>query len=271
MDWWQALLLGIVQGLTEFLPVSSSGHLVVAGELLSVDPEGFLDFTVAVHFATVLSTLVVFRKEIADLFKGLFRFRYNDQTDYVCKILVSMIPVAVVGFFFKDWIESLFGGGTGIVPWCLVVTALLLFLSEIVGRSRAEAVCPHRNGISYPQAIVVGFAQALAVLPGLSRSGTTIATGLMSGVRRDGIARFSFLMVLVPIVGEQGLNLVKSLSGGVPSVSGVGIAALLTGFAAAFFSGLFACRVMINLVSRVKLGWFALYCLAVAALLFVFA
>lgn len=271
MDWWQALLLGIVQGLTEFLPVSSSGHLVIAREFLSVDSEGFLDFTVVVHLATVLSTLVVFWKVIADLFKGLFKFRYNDQTDYIFKILVSMIPVALVGLFFKDKIESLFGAGSSIVAWCLTVTALLLFLSEIIARGKKESVCIHRNGISYLQAIAVGIAQALAVLPGLSRSGTTIATGLICGVKREGMAQFSFLMVLIPIIGEQGLDLVKAFSGSAPASPGVGTLALVVGFAAAFVSGLFACKVMVSLVRRARLSWFALYCLAVAVLLFIFA
>lgn len=271
MDWWQALLLGIVQGLTEFLPVSSSGHLVIVRDLLGADPEGFLDFTVAVHFATVLSTLVVFWKVILELLKGLFKFRYNDETDYICKILVSMIPVAVVGFLFRDQIGGLFGGDdVGVVPWFLLLTSALLLLSDFLG-GRICRENTHRNGISYLQALIVGLAQALAVFPGLSRSGTTIATGLMSGVKREKMAQFSFLMVLVPIIGEQSLDLLKALGEGAPTEAGVGAVALVVGAAAAFVSGLFACKVMIALVRKARLSWFALYCLIVAVLLFIFA
>lgn len=271
MDWWQALLLGIVQGLTEFLPVSSSGHLVIVRDLLGADPEGFLDFTVAVHFATVLSTLVVFWKVILELLRGLFKFRYNDETDYVCKIVVSMIPVAVVGVLFRDRIAGLFGGeDVGVVPWFLLLTAALLMLSDFLsGRICRENT--HRNGISYLQALIVGVAQAFAVFPGLSRSGTTIATGLMSGVKREKMAQFSFLMVLVPIIGEQSLDLLKSLGDGAPAGAGAGAAAIVVGAVAAFVSGLFACKVMIALVRKARLSWFALYCLVVAVLLFIFA
>ena len=150
MEWWQALVLGVVQGLTEFLPVSSSGHLMLVREILGVDGEGFLDFTVAVHFATVVSTVVVFRKVIVELLKGLFKFRYNDETDYVCKILVSMIPVGVIGVFFKDSVEALFGNGVTVVGICLLVTAFLLFLSDVLA-SRLHYSNNYRNGISYWQ------------------------------------------------------------------------------------------------------------------------
>lgn len=255
------MILGLVQGLTEFLPVSSSGHLMLVKELLGVDGEGFLDFTVAVHFATVLSTIVVFRKVIVDLFKGLFKFKYNDETDYVCKIIVSMIPVAVVGLFFKDKVESLFGEGVAVVGVCLLVTATLLFLSDFL-TSKLKYVNNYRNGISYWQALVTGIAQAFAVAPGLSRSGTTIAAGLVSGVKREKMAQFSFLMVLVPIVGEQlldGLDLVLAPAEGV-AVASVGAVPLLVGAVAAFLSGLFACKVMISIVRKAKLKWFALYC-----------
>ena len=277
MDWLQALLLGIVQGLTEFLPVSSSGHLMIFKELLGVETEGFLDYTVTVHMATVLSTIVVFRKEILDLLKGLFQFRYNDQTDYICKILVSMIPVAVVGFFFKDQVETLFGAGLLTVATCLCATSVLLSFSDWVGTQKRKARSPEeeetnpaRNGISYWQAFLVGIGQACAVAPGLSRSGTTIATGLLSGVRRDVIAQFSFLMVLVPIVGEQCLDVLKAMTGSTPLGSGIGILPLLIGFVSAFLSGLFACKVMIALVRKASLKWFALYCLLVALLILLF-
>ena len=265
MEWFQALILGVVQGLTEFLPVSSSGHLLLVRELLGVDGEGFLDFTVAVHFATVLSTLVVFWKVIWDLLKGLFKFQYNDQTDYVCKILVSMIPVAVVGLFFKDKVESLFGDGVAVVGVCLLVTAALLFLSDFL-TARIRYNNNYRNGISYWQAFVVGLAQALAVAPGLSRSGTTIATGLVSGVKRENMAQFSFLMVLIPIIGEQllsSLDMILAPMDGMPLPPSVGAVPLLVGAAAAFLSGLFACKVMISIVRKAKLKWFALYCAVV--------
>jgi undecaprenyl-diphosphatase len=266
MEWWQALLLGIVQGLTEFLPVSSSGHLMIFKELLGVDAEGFLDFTVTVHFATVLSTIVVFWGAIWQLLKGLFKFKYNDETDYILKLIVSMIPVAVVGLFFKDKVESLFGNDLFTVGIFLIITAVLLFLSDncsLGSRNPSRAVSA-RNGVSYLQAFIVGIGQALAVAPGLSRSGTTISTGLLVGVRRDVMTQFSFLMVLVPIIGEQLLEIV----GGDFGSSSVGALPLVLGFIGAFFSGLFACKVMISIVRKAKLTWFALYCLVVALLIF---
>jgi Undecaprenyl-diphosphatase (EC 3.6.1.27) len=272
MEWWQAILLGLVQGLTEFLPVSSSGHLLIFKELLGVDGEGFLDFTVTVHFATVLATLVVFWAAIVQLLKGLFKFKYNDQTDYVCKILVSCIPVALVGFLFKDRVEALFSGELFQVGIGLCITACLLLFSDNAGkRFRVPAARDQRNGISYWQAFVVGVAQAFAVAPGVSRSGSTIATGLLCGVRRESMAQFSFLMVLIPIIGEQSLDLLKVAVGSESFGTGVGPAALCLGFVAAFVSGLFACKVMIAIVKKAKLTWFALYCLLVAALIFIFA
>ena len=285
MDWWQAFILGIVQGLTEFLPVSSSGHLMIFRELLGVDAEGFLDFTVTVHFATVLSTIVVFWNVILKLLKGFFRTRYpdapgfccryNDETDYVCKLLVSMIPVAIIGFFLKDKVEALFGDSLHTVGICLLVTAAMLVLSDVFGqgglrRASAQDAADGgpRNGISFWQALVVGVGQAFAVAPGLSRCGTTIATGLLAGVRRDVIAQFSFLMVLIPIVGEQMLDILKAVTGTEP-LGGLGIMPLVLGFIGAFIAGLFACKVMIAIVRKAKLSWFALYCLLVAVLIFV--
>lgn len=276
MEWWQALLLGIVQGLTEFLPVSSSGHLLIFRELLGVDSEGFLDFTVTVHFATVMSTVIVFWSAIWGLLKGLFRFRYNDETDYICKLIVSMVPVAVVGLFFKDAVESLFGDSLIMVAVFLAVTALLLFLSDNASRlfkcRRSPEETPasvHRNGLSYLQAFAVGLGQSCAVAPGLSRSGTTISTGLLCGVRRDVMAQFSFLMVLVPIVGEQLLTILDIAGGGaalsLPWID------LLLGFAGAFVAGLVSCRAMIAIVRKAKLSYFAIYCLVVAVLIFLFA
>ena len=249
MEWWQAILLGIVQGLTEFLPVSSSGHLMIFKELLGVDAEGFLDFTVTVHFATVLATIVVFWGAIWQLLKGFFQFKYNDETDYVCKILVSLIPVMIVGFFFKDQVDALFSGSLKQVAVGLCITAALLLLSDQIGKR----------------------IRAPAVVPGVSRSGSTIATGLLSGVKRDVMAQFSFLMVLIPIIGEQSLDLLKVAMGKEVFGDGVGALALVLGFVAAFFAGLFACKVMIAIVRKAKLSWFAAYCLLVAVLIFVLA
>ena len=271
MEWFEAIILGLVQGLTEFLPVSSSGHLVIGRDLLGVRESGDLVFEVTVHAATVLSTIVVFRKEIWSLLKGFFQFRNNDQTDYILKIAVSMIPVFVVGVFFKDYVEGLFGSLFG-VGVALVMTAVLLFFSDMASNPRRNASVlserkSYRNGISYWQAFVVGLGQALAVAPGLSRSGTTISTGLICGVRRDVMAQFSFLMVFVPILGEAFLEVV----GGEMGQSSIGWLPLVLGFVSAFLSGLFACKVMIALVKKAKLSWFALYCAVVALLIFVFA
>lgn len=280
MEWFEAVLLGLIQGLTEFLPVSSSGHLEIGKVLLDVETTDDLLFTTMVHAATVLSTIVVFRKQIWDLLKGFFcglkGFRVekgalicNDQTDYLLKMVVSMIPVFVVGVFFKDQVESLFGSIT-VVGVALVMTALLLFFSDYASRPGHKSIFPentYRNGISYWQALAVGLGQAFAVIPGLSRSGTTISTGLICGVKREVMAQFSFLMVLVPILGETFLEIV----GGEFGASSVGTLPLVLGFLSAFVSGLFACKVMIALVKRARLSWFALYCLLAAAAIFIFA
>ena len=280
MEWFEAILLGLIQGLTEFLPVSSSGHLEIGKVLLGVETTDDLLFTTMVHAATVLSTIVVFRKQIWDLLKGFFcglkglkvengTLVCNDQTDYLLKMVVSMIPVFVVGVFFKDHVESLFGSIT-VVGAALLMTALLLFFSDYASRPGRKSMFPkntYRNGISYWQALAVGMGQAFAVIPGLSRSGTTISTGLICGVKRDVMAQFSFLMVLVPILGETFLELL----GGEFGVSSVGALSLVLGFVSAFLSGLFACRVMIALVRKARLSWFALYCLLAAAAIFIFA
>ena len=270
MEWWEAFVLGVVQGLTEFLPVSSSGHLMIFKSLLGVDGEGFLDFTVTVHFATVLSTIVVFWGAIWSILKGVFRFRYNDETDYFLKICLSMVPVAIVGFFFKDKVEAMFGDNLHTVAVCLLVTAFLLCFSDVFTR-RVRIRNSSRNGISWWQAFVVGLSQACAVAPGLSRSGTTIATGLVCGVNREKMAQFSFLMVLIPILGEQFLTVLDMLGAGAETAPGVGFGALAIGFAAAFVSGLFACKVMVALVSRARLSWFSLYCILAAAAIFIFS
>ena len=264
MDWLQAIILGLVQGLTEFLPVSSSGHLAIGKALLGVEPSGDLIFEVTVHAATVLSTIVVFRKEIWKLLCGLFKFKYNDETDYVAKICLSMVPVLIVGLFFKDWVEAAFSSLL-VVGIALIVTALLLTFSDWKSR-RVASVKEYRNGISFWQAFIVGIGQALAVIPGLSRSGTTISTGLLCGVKREHMAQFSFLMVLVPILGEMLLDVV----GGDFAASSIGILPLLLGFVAAFLSGLFACKVMIALVRKAQLKWFGLYCAIAGILVLIF-
>lgn len=285
MEWFEAVLLGLVQGLTEFLPVSSSGHLEIGKVLLGVETTDDLLFTTVVHAATVLSTIVVFRKQIWDLLKGFFcglkdwriveneagrkMLSCNDQTDYLLKMVLSMVPVMIVGLFFKDEVESLFGS-IQVVGGALMVTAVLLFFSDYASRPGRKSIFPaneYRNGISYWQAFAVGLGQAFAVVPGLSRSGTTISTGLICGVKREVMAQFSFLMVLVPILGETFLEIV----GGEFGTSSVGVLSIVLGFVSAFVSGLFACKVMIALVKKARLSWFALYCLAAAVCIFIFA
>lgn len=258
MSWLQALILGIVQGLTEFLPVSSSGHLAIFKDLLGVEAGGDLLFEVTVHAATVLATIVVFWKSIVGLLKGLFRFKYNDETDYICKILVATIPILFVGLFLKDYVEELFSS-LWVVGGCLLLTAALLFFSDRV--SERPSALAHRNGISWWQAFAIGLGQAFAVLPGLSRSGTTISVGLLAGVKRDVVAQFSFLMVMIPILGDMFLEAVS----GSFAESSVGAMPLCVGFVSAFVTGLFACKAMMALVKKAKLKWFALYCLVVGA------
>ena len=258
MSWSEALILGIVQGLTEFLPVSSSGHLEIGQALLGTAGEENLLFAVVVHAATVLSALVILWREVAQLFKGTFTtFKWNEDKDYVAKILVSMIPVFIVGMFFKDQVEAFFGNGLLIVGICLIITALLLWLSEFLTKRL------NRQGheVTYRDALIIGCAQAVAVLPGLSRSGTTIATGLMCGVSKEQVAKFSFLMVLIPILGDALLELKDILTGEV--VVTIGWLPLVVGFIAAFATGCFACRFMIDIVRRQKLIYFAVYCLCV--------
>ena len=261
MSWVQALILGIVQGLTEFLPVSSSGHLEIGHVLLGTSGEENLTFAVIVHAATVLSTLVVLWREVAQLFRGTFTtMQWNAEKDYVAKILVSMIPVFIVGVFFKDTVESFFGNGLLLVGVCLLVTAALLALSEWLQKKRQET----GHEVGYKDAIIIGIAQACAVLPGLSRSGTTIATGLLCGVKNESVAQFSFLMVLIPILGEAFLDLLDLLQGEV--VSDLGILPAVVGFVAAFVTGCFACRFMIEIVRRQRLVWFAIYCTIVGSI-----
>ena len=261
MEWFEALILGLVQGLTEFLPVSSSGHLEIGQALLGTSGEENLTFTVTVHVATVLSTLIVFRRQIWQLLKGCFVQGesdgfMNEERTYVAKILVSMIPVFVVGMFFKDEVEAFFGNGLMVVGICLLVTASLLAFAHFAKPRTKEQ-------ISYLDAFIIGVAQAVAVLPGLSRSGSTIATGLLLGARKESVAQFSFLMVIVPILGEAFLDVVKAIKDPEILTDGIGATSLAVGFAAAFLSGLLACRLMIEVVKRQKLIVFAIYCLLV--------
>jgi undecaprenyl-diphosphatase len=265
MSWIEAILLGIVQGLTEFLPVSSSGHLAIGKALFGIETAD-LSFEVIVHAATVLATIVVFWKDILALLQGLFKFKFNAETRYICLILLSMIPVFIVGMFFKDQVESIFGSGLLVVGFALLVTAFLLFLSETLEVRRAVQAGNDGgqagNGgqkMTWKSALWMGLAQAVAVIPGLSRSGSTIATGLICGVKKEEVTRFSFLMVLIPILGEAFLDVV----GGDFVQSSVGVLPLILGFLAAFVSGLFACRVMIAIVKKARLRWFALYCVIV--------
>ena len=260
MSWWEALILGIIQGLTEFLPVSSSGHLEIGQALLGTAGEENLTFAVVVHAATVLSTLVILWHEVAQLFRGTFTTtKWNEEKDYVAKILVSMVPVFVVGMFFKDQVEAFFGHGLLLVGICLIITALLLWLSEYLNKR----ISRQGHEVTYRDAIIIGCAQAIAVLPGLSRSGTTIATGLLCGVKKESVAQFSFLMVLVPILGEAFLDLLDLLQG--EMTTSIGWLPLLVGFLAAFTTGCFACRFMINIVRKQKLIYFSIYCLCVGA------
>jgi len=260
MDILKSLILGIVQGLTEFLPVSSSGHIELGKAILDLqfDEEENLLFTVVVHLATVLSTIVVFRKDIAEILKGIFQFKWNEETQFTAKIVLSMVPVAIVGVFFKDQVESLFNGNIAFVGAMLLITAFLLFLTNFVGK-RTEIGTGKK--VSFTDAILIGLAQAMAVLPGISRSGSTIATGLLLGVDKSKIARFSFLMVLAPIIGIAILDLkdyFEQMSAG--QGGGSDMTLLAVGFLGAFLAGWAACTWMINIVKRGKLIYFAIYC-----------
>jgi len=245
------MVLGLIQGLTEFLPVSSSGHLELGKYLFGINPEANFYFSIAVHGATVLSTIVVLWKEIAALFAGFFRFRMNDETKYVIKIIISMIPVGIAGFFLKDITDSFFTGDMTSLGIQFIITALFLSLTLLVK--------PKEKPIGYFDSFLIGIAQAIAVLPAISRSGATIATGMMLGNKKSDIAKFSFLMVLIPIIGA---NLVELKSGDI-TTEGTSIMVIIIGFVTAFVSGYFACKWMINLVKKGSLVWFAVYCVAI--------
>ena len=253
MDIIDAIILGIIQGLTEFLPVSSSGHLELGKAILgdSTLPEESLLFTVVLHFATALSTIVVFRKDIFDILKGLFQFKWNEETQFSAKIILSMIPAVIIGLFFEEQLESLFGGNILLVGMMLIITALSLWL--------ADKAKDTQKPVSYSNAYTIGIAQAIAMLPGISRSGATISTSVLLGNDKSKAARFSFLMVVPLIFGKIAKDL---LSGEITTESG-NFTALSIGFVAAFISGLIACTWMIKLVKKSKLSWFAIYCLIV--------
>jgi len=261
MTWLEALILGLVQGLTEFLPVSSSGHLEIGKVLLNIEVKKSLSFTVLVHFATVLSTITVFYKDIQKLFLGLFQFKWNDETRYVSKILISMVPVIVVGLLFWEEVQSLFSGSLVLVGSALLVTALLLISTQLVK--------PGKRKIPFLDALLMGFAQVLAIIPGISRSGATISTGLLLKNGRSDVAQFSFLMVLLPIMGAAFLDIL-SISHSSTEV-GISTGSLIIGFLAAYLSGYMACRWMINLVKKGNLYWFAIYCAIVGIISIIFA
>ena len=253
MEVLDAIILGIVQGLTEFLPVSSSGHLELGKAILGDDsiPKESLLFTVVLHFATALSTIVVYRKEVWEIFRGLFQFKWNEETQFSLKIVVSMIPAVLIGLFFEEQLELLFGGMIQLVGFMLIITALLLYFAD-----RAKDT---ENKVSYSNAFVIGLAQAIAILPGISRSGATISTSVLLGVDKNKAARFSFLMVVPLIFGK----IFKDILSGDLSFQAEGIVPMTAGFIAAFIAGLAACTWMIRLVRKSKLTYFAIYCLIV--------
>lgn len=256
MEWFESLVLGLLQGLTEYLPVSSSGHLAIGSALFGIEGDTNLQFTIVVHVATVFSTLVILWKEISWIFKGLFKFEMNSETKYFLNIIVSMIPVGIVGVFFKDYVESIFSSGLVVVGCMLLLTAVLLSFSYYA-KPRVK------QEISMRDAFIIGLAQACAVMPGLSRSGSTIATGLLLGNSKEKMAQFSFLMVIPPILGEALLDTIKMVGGNAESVTAGGdisAVALIVGFLAAFVSGCLACKWMISIVKKGKLIYFAIYC-----------
>ncbi len=248
MSWFEALVLGLIQGLTEFLPVSSSGHLELANAVFGIKPAESFYFTIAVHGATVLSTLFVFWQEILKLIKGTFQFKMNDEMNYVGKIVVSMIPVLLVGLFLQDFVEGMFQGNLVATGIEFLITASLLAMAHFIK--------PRERNISYLDSFIIGIAQAVAVVPAISRSGATIATGLLLGNKKEAVTKFSFLMVLIPVVGANLMEITK----GNTVTGGLDLSSIVLGFLAAFISGYFACKWMIELVKRSKLIWFSIYC-----------
>lgn len=252
MSWIEAFILGLIQGLSEFLPISSSGHLELGKVILNVEAKESLTFTVVVHGATVLSTIIIFWKDIISIFKEVLEFKWNESTKYMVKIIISMIPVAIIGFFLQDEIKSLFSGNLLLVGSMLIVTAMLL-AATVYSK-------PKDKSVSFLDSAIIGIAQAIAIIPGISRSGSTIATGLLLGNKKEAIARFSFLMVIIPIAGA---NLKDIFSGAPAAETTIGPLPLIVGFFAAFISGLIACKWMIKIVKNGNLIYFSLYCLLV--------
>ncbi len=261
MSYLEAIILGIIQGLTEFLPVSSSGHLELAKAIFGDEtlPQESLTFTVVLHFATAMSTMVVFRKEILDILKGLFQFKWNEETQFTVKIIVSMLPAVIVGMLFEKELEAFFGGKILFVGFMLLITALLLLLADKAKHTDKK--------VSFKSALIIGISQAIAMLPGISRSGATISTSVLLGVDRTKAARFSFLMVVPLIFGKVG----KDLLGGEINFESANFGAMSAGFLAAFISGLFACNWMISLVKKSKLSYFAIYCFIVGIIAIIYA
>ncbi|RPA67891.1 undecaprenyl-diphosphate phosphatase [Cyclobacteriaceae bacterium YHN15] len=260
MEIIDAIILGIVQGLTEFLPVSSSGHLELGSAILGDEkiPEESLLFTVVLHFATALATILVYRKDIAIILEGLFKFEWNEETQFSVKIILSMIPAVFIGLFFEEELEQFFGGKVAFVGFMLLVTALLLFLADKAKNTE--------KGVSFWSSIIVGLAQAVAMLPGISRSGATISTSVLLGIDKNKAARFSFLMVVPLILGK----IAKDILDGELTYNEASFGYLSAGFVAAFISGYFACTWMIALVRKSKLRYFAIYC-TVVGLIAIFA
>ena len=260
MSFLEAIILGIIQGLTEFLPVSSSGHLELVKAIQGQDltGESSMMMTVVLHFATALSTVVVFRKDILQIIKGLFQFKVNDEFMFSLKIVLSMIPAAIVGVMFNDVLESFFNGQILLVGCMLIITGLLLFLADRSKNTDKE--------VSVSNSIVIGIAQAIAILPGISRSGATIGTSVLLGVDRSKAARFSFLMVVPLIFGKIAKDMTSDEFRGMISGKidiGISFGAISVGFIAAFVTGIIACTWMISLVKKSKLSYFSYYCFIV--------
>lgn len=267
MEWIDALIMGIVQGLAEYLPISSSGHLEIFREILGIELPGdkMLEFDLMLHAATVLSTIVILWPMFTKLCRSFFTFKRDADFYYVCKILVSCIPVGIVGVFFKDKVEAIFGDGLGVVGVCLIITAALLAFahySAIYAANKKRDLVTSGRDITWLDSFIIGCAQAIAVLPGLSRSGSTIATGIILGDNREKVAQFSFLMVIIPILGEALLD-IKDMLAEPAAQTSVGALPMIVGFAASFIVGCCACKWMLNLVKKGKLVWFSIYCVIV--------
>ncbi|MFD1314429.1 undecaprenyl-diphosphate phosphatase [Namhaeicola litoreus] len=261
MSFIEAIILGIIQGLTEFLPVSSSGHLELAKAIFGENlvPEESLTFTVVLHFATALSTIIIFRKDIFQIFKGLFQFKMNEEFLFAVKIIISMIPATFIGLFFEEEIASLFGDNILLVGLMLLITAGLLLFADRAKNTTKQ--------VTFQSAFIIGIAQAIAILPGISRSGATISTSVLLGIDRTKAARFSFLMVVPLIIGKVG----KDILGGEIDFTGEKFSVMVAGFIAAFVAGLFACQWMIALVKKSKLSYFSIYCAIVGLIAITYA